>query len=375
MGEDITTNLSRIPGAHVIARVSTQAYANAGIDVRQIGRELGVRYVVGGKVDRDSDRTAMTLYLADTDTGAIRWMERFETAIANVDKTARQVADRVANTLHVTVVDAEAQRIEDAHVRNPKAEELALQAWAAWNRGAPADVARAKELAQKALALDDRSVLAWKTMASWYLRARINQSLPAEQAVSGAEAAAQRAMDIDPQHTLVHTVFGAAKALRGKYELALTALEQEIATNPSHPVAYYYLGLTYLMRGKPEQAIAQYLSALSISPRDPRLSRFHRYLSLAYLHNHDLPSALRHAKLATQAPMVDRTAWAMLASTCALALDPSCANTAVARMRELWPNFTIAQGESEWPPASAEFTARHQEYLNGLKLAGFSAGT
>jgi TolB-like protein/DNA-binding winged helix-turn-helix (wHTH) protein len=375
MGEDITTNLSRIPGAHVIARVSTQAYANAGIDVRQIGRELGVRYVVGGKVDRDSDRTAMTLYLADTDTGAIRWMERFETAIANVDKTARQVADRVANTLHVTVVDAEAQRIEDAHVRNPKAEELALQAWAAWNRGAPADVARAKELAQKALALDDRSVLAWKTMASWYLRARINQSLPAEQAVSGAEAAAQRAMDIDPQHTLVHTVFGAAKALRGKYELAQTALEQEIATNPSHPVAYYYLGLTYLMRGKPEQAIAQYLSALSISPRDPRLSRFHRYLSLAYLHNHDLPSALRHAKLATQAPMVDRTAWAMLASTCALALDPSCANTAVARMRELWPNFTIAQGESEWPPASAEFTARHQEYLNGLKLAGFSAGT
>jgi adenylate cyclase len=315
------------------------------------------------------------LYLADTVTGAIHWTERFETTVADLNKTARQVADRVANTLHVTVVATEAQRIVDAHSRNPEAEELALQAWAAWNRGSPTDVAHAKELAQKALNMDDRSVLAWKTMASWHLRARINQSLPAEQAVAGAEAAAQRAMDIDPQHPLVHTVYGAAKALRGQYEEAQTALEHEIATNPSHPVAYYYLGLTHLMRGQPEQAIAQYQSALSISPRDPRLSRFHRYLSLAYLHNHDLPSALRHAKLATQAPMVDRTAWAMLASTCALAHDQSCADTAIAKMLQLWPSFTIAQGESEWPPARAEFTVRHQEYLRGLKLAGFPVGT
>lgn len=375
LGEDITTNLSRIPGAHVIARVSTQAYATAGMDVRQVGRELGVRYVVGGKVDRDSDRVGMTLYLADTDTGAIHWTERFETTVTDADQTARQVADRVANTLHVTVVATEAQRIADARAHNPAADELALQAWAAWNRGSPADVARAKELAQKALVLDDRSVLAWKTMASWHLRARINQSLPAEQAVAGAEAAAQRAMDIDPEHTLVHTVYGAAKALRGQHEEAQRALEHEIATNPSHPVAYYYLGLSHLMRGQPEQAITQYQRALSISPRDPRLSRFHRYLSLAYLHNHDLPSALRHARLATQVPMVDRTAWAMLASTCALAHDQPCSDTAAARLRELWPNFTIAQGESEWPPARAGFTARHQEYLNGLKLAGFAAGT
>ena len=373
LGEDITTNLSRIPGAHVIARVSTQAYA--GLDVRLAGRELGVRYVVGGTVDRDADQVVMTLYLADTDTGAIRWSERFETRAADVDKTARQVADRVANTLHVTVVAAEAQRIADAHARSPAAEELALQAWAAWNRGSPADVARAKQLALQALALDDRSVLAWKTMASWHLRARISQSLPAEQAVAGAEAAAQRAMDIDPQHTLVHTVYGAAKVLRGQHEEAQTALEHEIATNPSHPVAYYYLGLSYLMRGQPEQAIAQYQRALSISPRDPRLSRFHRYLSLAYLHNHDLPSALHHARLATEVPMVDRTAWAMLASTCALAHDQPCTDTATVRLRALWPNFTIAQGESEWPPARAGFTARHQEYLNGLKLAGFAAGT
>lgn len=231
-------------------------------------------------------------------------------------------------------------------------------------------MARAKELAQKALALDERSVLAWKTLASWNLRARINQSIPAEVAVAGAEAAAQKAMAIDPEHALVHTVYGAAMALRGKYDEAERALAHEIATNPSHPVAYYYLGLSHLMRGQPRQAIAQYQRALAISPGDPRLSRFHRYQALAYLHDGDLPAALRHAKASTQAPMVDCTAWATLASVCALSDDKTCTTSAVTKLRQLWPTFSVAQGESEWPPARPEFTARHAEYLCGLKLAG-----
>lgn len=370
VGEDITTNLSRIPGSHVIARVSTQAYAAAGTDVRQVGRELGVRYVVAGHVDRQGDQVVMNLYLADTGTGAIRWTERFDTTVTDLHAAERQVADRIANTLHVRLVAAEAQRIESNGARNPVAEELALEAWAAWNRGSPADVARAKELAQKALALDDRSVLAWKTMASWHLRARIGQTIPVEAAIAGAETAARRAVEIDPNHPLVHTVYGAALALRGRHEEAQQALEHEIATNPSHPVAYYYLGLSHLMRGHPKEAIALYQRALAISPRDPRLSRFERYLALAYLHDGDLPSSLQHAKAATQAPQVDRTAWAMLASVCALSGDQPCAVASSARLQQLWPAFTIAQGESEWPPARPGFTARHDGYLRGLKLAG-----
>ena len=370
VGEDITTNLSRIPGSHVIARVSTQAYPAAGADVRKIGRELGVRYVVAGNVEREGSQVTMNLYLADTGSGAILWTERFNTTVAELHTAERQVADRVANTLHVRLVAAEAQRLESHATANPAADELALEAWAAWNRGTPADVARAKVLAQKSLALDERSVLAWKTMASWHLRARISQSIPIEQAIAGAEAAAGRAMAIDPSHPLVHTVYGAAQTLLGRHEAGQQALEHEIATNPSHPVAYYYLGLSHLMRGQPKEAIVQYQRALAISPRDPRLSRFERYLSLAYLHEGDLASAVTHAKAATQAPMVDRTAWAMLASVCALAGDRPCAQAASAKLLQLWPAFTIAQGESEWPPARPEFTARHASYLRGLKLAG-----
>ncbi len=370
VGEDLTTNLSRIPGSHVIARVSTQAFSPADADLKVVGRELGVRYAVAGNVDRDGDQVVMNLYLADTGTGAILWTERFNTRIADLHATERLVADRIANALHVRIVAAEAQRLESHPAANPAADELALEAWAAWNRGAPADVARAKELAQKALALDDRSVLAWKTMASWHLRARISQTIPAEMAVAGAEAAAQRAMAIDPDYPLVHTVYGGAFTLRGRYEEAQQALDHEIATNPSHPVAYYYLGLSHLMRGQPRGAIALYQRAVAISPRDPRLSRFQRYLALAYLHDGDLPSAMRHARAATQVSMIDRAAWAMLASVCALAGDTPCAEASAASLRKVWPAYSIAQGESEWPPARPEFTAQHTEYLRGLKLAG-----
>ena len=370
VGEDLTLNLSRIPGAHVIARVSTQAYPAASADARKVGQNLGVRYVVGGSVDRDGEQVSMNLYLAETESGAIRWTERFDTKLSTLRATERQVADRVANALHVRLVAAEAQRIENNPVHNPVAEDLALEAWAAWNRGSPADVARAKELAQKALALDDRSVLAWKTMASWHLRARINQSMPAEAAVAGAENAAQRAMEIDPEHPLVHTVYGGALTLRGRHEEAQRALQHEIRTNPSHPVAYYYLGLSHLMMGQPKQAVDLYQRALAISPRDPRLSRFHRYLALAHLHNGDLPSSLRHAKIATEVPQVDRSAWAMLASVCALSRDQPCAEASAAKLRQIWPGYTAAQGESEWPPARTEFTMQHDEYLRGLKLAG-----
>lgn len=370
VGDDLTFNLSRIPGAHVIARVSTQSYPSEGGDLRKIGRELGVRYLVAGNVDREADQVTINLNLVDTESGAIRWTERFDTPVAAVHATERQVADRVAYALHVKMVATEASRTENSVSSHPGADELALQAWAAWNRGGPADLVRAKELADKAVALDERSVIAWKTIAGFYLRARIGQTLPAETAVAAAEAAARKAMDINPDHTLVHTVYGGALAYRGRYEEARTALEHEIATNPSHPMAYNYLGLTHLMMGDSKSAIDLYQRTLAVSPRDPRISRFNLYLALAYLHEGDLQSSLRHARIATEVPRVDRSAWAMLASLCALTGDQPCAETSAARLRQLWPDFTVAEAEREWPPARPAFTAKHSRYLRGLALAG-----
>jgi TolB-like protein/DNA-binding winged helix-turn-helix (wHTH) protein/Tfp pilus assembly protein PilF len=369
VGEDLTFNLARIPGARVISRVSTQAYPSKGADLRRVANELGVRYVVAGSVDRQTDQVTMRLQLVETDTGLLRWSERIDTTVAGLHEAERGVANRVANALHVKLVDVESARVQGGGSAHPAAADLALQAWAAWNRGTPAEVARARDLAQQALVLDDRSVMAWKTLASWHLRARINQSLPAEQAEAGAEQAANRALSIDPGHPLVHTVWGAAQVLRGRYAEGRQALEHEIQTNPSHPVAYAYLGIAHLMQGEPRLAIGRYQQALDISPRDPRRSRFERHLALAYLHDGALADAVLHARSATRAPQVDRAAWAVLAAACAAAGQAACVGEARTGLRKAWPDVSMAAVEAEWPPQTAAFSRQHEPFVRALTQA------
>ncbi len=366
VGEDITFNLARIPGARVVSRVSTQAFPARGADLRRVGAELDVRYVLAGSVDRDGDRVTLRMQLIDVATGALRWSERLDSTLTARHEAEREVANRVANVLHVKLIDEESARIHRADPTNPVADDLALQAWAAWNRGTPTEVSRARDLAQRALELDDRSVIAWKTMASWHLRARINQSLPAEQAEAGAEQAAKRAFAIDPDHPLVHTVWGAAQVLRGRYVEGQQALEYEIRTNPSHPVAYSYLGIAHLMLGDPDLAIERYRQALSISPRDPRLSRFERHLALAYLHKGEVNEALTHARSATRAPQIDRAAWAVLAGVCAVAGDLPCIEESRSALRSAWPNVSLVAVESEWPPQTPRFRQQHEPFVRGL---------
>jgi DNA-binding winged helix-turn-helix (wHTH) protein/TolB-like protein/Tfp pilus assembly protein PilF len=368
LAEDLVLNLSRIPGARVVSTASTQAYPSGGFVPQVVARQLGVRHLVAGTLEGQEGPLTLRLQLIDGEDGRLVWGERFELDPAHLHQVERLLSGRVAHALHVKLVDAAAQRT-DAATATGAADLLALQAWSAWNRGSAADVARARELALQALAIDEHTVMAWKTMASWHLRARLNQSLPAAEAERGAEEAARRAMALDPAHPLVHTVWGASQVLLGRYAEGRAALLHEIATNPSHPVAYSYLGIAELMLGEPQRAAAAFAQAVDISPRDPRLSRFERYLALSHLHAGQLDAAVQHARAATQAPQVDRAAWPVLAAACALVKDAACLNDARAGMLRTWPAVTLALVESEWPPATPAFKRQHAAFLAGLAMA------
>ena len=370
VGEDLTYNLSRIPGTRVISRVSTQAYPANGVDVRAVGQQLGVRYLVGGSLRREGDKILLNLHMADTQTGQQHWAERFTTSIAGLPATEHWAAQRIAQSLHLQLINTFAHQTEQLSAQQLDAHTLGLQAWAAWNLDTPKDAERAKALALQALAMDDRSILALKTMSSWHLRARINQSMPAEEALAGAESYARRAMAVDPNHPLVNTVMGGALTLRGQYEPSIRHLTEEIQSNPSHPVAYYFLGLGYLMQGEPQRAAKIYEQLISISPRDTRLSRYYRNLAVAHLHQGQLKPALQFARAATETPQVFPNAWAALASVCALSGDLACSQSAMQKFIALRPGFDIQRVEAEWPPASAGFTTQHVEFLRGLRLAG-----
>ena len=101
-------------------------------------------------------------------------------------------------------------------------------------------------------------------------------------------------------------------------------MKQEIDTNPSHPVAYFFLGLSHLMQGEPDRAVKVYEQLITISPRDTRLSRYYRNLSMAYLHQGKMKPALQFARSATETPQPFPNAWAGLAAVCALSGDVAC---------------------------------------------------
>ena len=372
VGEDLTFNLARIPGARVISRVSTQAYPATGMDVRVIGKELGVRYLVGGSLRREADQIFLNLHLADTQTGQQHWAERVTTSVAELPRTEHWAAQRIAQSLHLELINTFAHDTERLTAPQLDAHTLGLQAWAAWNRDTPKDAERAKALALQALAIDERSILALKTLSSWHIRARINQTMPAKEALDGAESYARRAQAVDPNHPLVNTVLGGALTLRGDYEQAARHLKQEIDTNPSHPVAYFFLGLSHLMQGEPDRAVKVYEQLITISPRDTRLSRYYRNLSMAYLHQGKMKPALQFARSATETPQPFPNAWAGLAAVCALSGDAACSQTAMAKFLSIRPGFSIEKMEAEWPPASAAFTTQHTEFVRGLRLAGLT---
>ena len=137
-------------------------------------------------------------------------------------------------------------------------------------------------------------------------------------------------------------------------------------------MAYFFLGLSYLMQGEPDRAVKVYEQLIAISPRDTRLSRYYRNLSMAYLHQRKMKPALQFARAATETPQPFPNAWAGLAAVCAFSGDAACSQTAMAKFLSIRPGFSIEKMEAEWPPASAAFTTQHTEFVRGLRLAGLT---
>jgi Tfp pilus assembly protein PilF len=124
--------------------------------------------------------------------------------------------------------------------------------------------------------------------------------------------------------------------------------------------------MAHLMLGRPQLAIERYRQALSISPRDPRRSRFERHLALSYLHQGNIDEAMKHARNAIGAPQIDRAAWAVLAGVCAVAADSPCIEEARSGLRKSWPQASVATIESEWPPQTDIFRQQHAPFVRGL---------
>ncbi|HEY2108221.1 MAG TPA: adenylate/guanylate cyclase domain-containing protein, partial [Candidatus Binataceae bacterium] len=300
VADDIITELSRNRSLFVIARASSFTYKNQSLDVKQIARELGVRYIIDGSVRRDGNRVRISAQLIDAEMGGHIWAERFDRAVKDVFAVQDEITTAVITAIHPIVADAEQLRAMRKQPEN-------LNAWEAYQRGLwhvgkfdAAENEQAKGFFQRAIALDGAFVSAYSALAmAYFFEGSQFATRPLDEAIKAAGLWAHKAVAIDPADADAQAVLAIAANWAGHGEAAWERAEQTLARNQNSPWAIGIMAGIPLNNGDPGKARDLLLTAMRRSPRDPHNSNFLRWVAMSYYFERDYTRAAEAAKRAT----------------------------------------------------------------------------
>ncbi|MGE5713903.1 MAG: winged helix-turn-helix domain-containing tetratricopeptide repeat protein, partial [Betaproteobacteria bacterium] len=287
--DEITVDLSRIPETFVIARATADSYRGRSIDPRQVGRELGVRYVLYGGLVRLGDAVQLTLQLVDSESGRALWADRFDGELPDVSGLYRRVTGTVARSLDLTL-----QEVETARARaRPAADSQDRLLQARWllqfTRTTPDSLQQARRILEEVSARDPGSALAFALLAQTYnfdvaQRWVSQRGATREQWLQKADKLSEQAFQLDPADARVVGVRGTTLALAGRSEQAVGLLERQIGLNRNDASAWFWLGYARCTLGLQDEAIAALEQARRLSPRDPHLNGIFLVTAAAHLY-------------------------------------------------------------------------------------------
>ena len=374
--ESLTTDLSRIPGAFVIARNTAFTFKNKPVDARVVGRELGVRYVMEGSVQGSGDRIRVNAQLIDTATGAHLWAERFDKPRADIFDMQDEITTRLARTVGIELVAAEGRRAERERPNNMDAVDLAMRGWAILNQ--PLSLRRDREacdLFDAALRFDDRNVEALVGLAFYHVNdLRTFASTNRDEQLHIAETAITKALTLAPGNALAHFVHANVLHVSGATERSLRELEFAITLDRNLAWAHADAGFMKVLLGRAEEAEADLTNAIRLSPRDPGLDRWYALLGIADLFLGRLKSALDRLRKSVEINPNVAMPHFFLAAASALSGRAAEAREARKAGLRLDPNFTVARFRNEPRSENPTFLAQRERIYEGLSLAGVPEG-
>ncbi|HEY5794363.1 MAG TPA: winged helix-turn-helix domain-containing protein, partial [Bosea sp. (in: a-proteobacteria)] len=283
--EDITTALSRLRWLFVIARNSSFTYKGRAVDVKQVGRELGVSYVLEGSVRKAANRVRITGQLIDATTGAHLWAERFEGTLDDIFELQDQIAASVVGAMAPHLERAEIERAQRTPTTNLSAYDCYLRGMANLQQGNREAIGEALRLLEQAIALDPDFASAYG-MAAWcYFWRRVNGWMT-DRAGETAEGArlARRAVELGRDDAVALTRGGHALAhLTGDLDAGIALLDRAVVLNPNLAAAWFLGGYLRVWHGEAEEAIAHFAKAMRLSPLDPEMYRMQAGMAVAHL--------------------------------------------------------------------------------------------
>jgi TolB-like protein len=283
--EDIITALSHYRWLFVIARNSSFTYKGRAVDVKQIGRELGVRYVLEGSVRKAANRVRITGQLVDATTGAHLWAERFEGTLDDIFELQDQITADVVGNIAPQLERAEIERAKRKPTENLNAYDYYLRGMANFNQGTREAIDEALPLFEKTIQLDASYASAYG-MAAWcYFWRKVNGWMadPVSEIAEGARLA-RRGVELGRDDAVALTRCGHALAhLAGDLDAGVALLDRAVLLNPNLAAAWFLGGYLRVWLGEPDNAIAHFERAMRFSPLDPETYRMQAGIAAAHL--------------------------------------------------------------------------------------------
>jgi adenylate cyclase len=369
MVEEIITALSRFPQLFVIARNSSFTYKGRAVDVKQVGRELGVRYVLEGSVRKAGNRVRITGQLIDAANGVHLWADRFEGALADIFELQDQVTASVVGAITPKLEQAEIERARTNPTKNLNAYDLYLRALPHYNAFTRMGIDEALGLLRRAIKLDPDYAVA-KAFAAYCVLQRDNQGytevtqIEIDESIRLAREALEAGRD-DPRVLLLAGVVLAN--LAHDWETAITALDRALSLNSNSAQVWAMSGWVRVMAGDQRTAAEHFSHAIHLSPRAPDISRALTGLGVANMMAGDYDEALKFGRQALQEMPRHAVAHRVVAASLALLGRTEEARKAMRALLAVAPNSTMSHVRKYIPYRDAEFVER---YHRGLREAG-----
>ena len=342
IAEDIITELSKFRSLFVIARNSSFAFKGQALEAKEIGRRLGVRYIVEGSVRRAGNRVRITAQLIDAVEDTHLWADRYDRDLADIFAVQDEVTRAIVTTIEPTLADTERQR---ARRKPPES----LDAWESYQRGlwhlfqvSPDEILTGLRFMEQAVQRDPQFALAHAGLAfSLYYYVLTGVSDNRQRDIERAYEEGKLAVTLDPADPFAHTALARTHTYRGQHDHAIAHCDRAISLNPSYAMAHFGRGHSLWMAGRPADALVSNAEAMRLSPHDPSMWAYmaSRSIALTLLERYD--EALDWARRALA--LHNTALHASIAEMAALGhlgrMDEAA--KAVARARGYWPDVSL----------------------------------
>jgi TolB-like protein/DNA-binding winged helix-turn-helix (wHTH) protein len=386
ISDDLTTDLSHIPGSLVIARASADAYKGRAVPAQEVGRALNVRYVLEGSIRPTGGTLRINAQLIDARDGGHIWSERFDTSAARLGQAQSDIVDHLATALDLALVEAEVARAQRERPNNPDALDLFNRARALRHTGTTlAEMTAAQGYLERAIKLEPDFVDALATLGLLLISKEQGFGY-ATQAADDREAdtVIRHALELSPNNANALAARGRFLASSGRCAEATAAFDAALVADPTNADALVGISLCVWRLGQPEKVVAALEATQRVDPRGPDASRNIRRLGMAYLWNGQAQNAIKQLLLSDAAavaapedvdnPSQQESTRVFLIAAYAMAGDMAEAKRRYAAYSAIWPRRSVFRQAAFFTPAQTGVPgfARIKDALAAVGMPRFS---